>query len=171
MRLTHLPSLATVLVLTACADSASSPLEPHSRPNFAAYVTTSQIRLPLAGSVYDPCAGQRVTFTGEGNYLYHQTYNGRGVTVIGHVNVSNLKGVGADGTLYVGSEARSSPFHLNFSAGGGEFTSELTTLLTSQGSADNVLIRAVSHLTVAPGGAITASVDQYSAECIAGGAP
>jgi hypothetical protein len=171
MRPTILLSLATVVTLAACADPSASLTAPRGRLSLAAYATTSQIRLPLSGSVYDPCAGQRVSFTGEGNYVFHETYDDHGVTIDGHVNASNIKGVGTDGTLYVGSEAGSNPFHLNFSAGGGEFTSEVMTLLTSRGSAQNVVLHGISHLTVTPDGQITAAVSQYTAGCVAGGAP
>jgi hypothetical protein len=157
-------TLATLL-LAAC--SADAPLTgPEARPRLSASTTVKQWRFDLTNTRVSGCSGDVFYLTGTLHYLFRTTVNQNRVSLDGHINESNFKGVAADGTEYVTTFASNDVFNYDIPDGGPrEFTYDVHTNLISRGSEENVTFAFVMHYTVSATGELSAVVESIVAKC------
>lgn len=130
-------------------------------PAWAAQVTN--ITFPVSGTVFNPCNGEVVTFSGEAHLTASVTLDGSGgFHTDTHVNV-HVTATGNLGNTYVGNQE--SNFVFNGSVGT-EVTLTFTFSEISQGSAPNFVIHALFHITINPDGTVTAFVSNFTATCL-----
>ncbi len=174
MRPVSLFMIATLLCTASCADDAVSvgPAEPGAPALTSADVSHDVLvnePLDLPGW-FVPCvnggAGELVNFTGVFSGVLHTTVTGtRFLSSV--AGTSRLEGVGeSTGNQYrfrdvfASSQSQSS---LNEQL---SFTSSFTTVITSSGPENNILLRGTSHLTREPSGEISVNFDNISfGEC------
>lgn len=124
--------------------------------------TLVNIDIPISGSVFNPCNGEVVAFSGVDHVTVHITLdNSGGFHADVHENI-HVTAVGDQGNRYVGNQEVNAPFNGKV---GFETTSTLTFSETSLGSAPNFDVHAIFHLTVNPNGTVTAFVDHFTASC------
>jgi len=131
---------------------------------------TTNVSVPVDMSVFVPCAnggaGEVVHLTGDLHTLLTFTDDGAGgFHTSSHFQPQGISGVGLDtGDKYVGTGVTRSSFDIK-----PPFPSESTSVnnfrIIGQGSGNNLLIHENFHVTVDANGAVTATVDNLSAEC------
>ncbi len=123
-------------------------------------------RAPLAGEVFEnPCTGEEITLTG-GTFqvvLHEFADNGGGFHGIAEGNAQNVSGIGSFGNRYRATGG----FWFEFNSHDPQmaFTGVDVFNLTSQGSADNLVVVATVHMTVTPDGELVVSFEDVRAEC------
>jgi len=120
----------------------------------------------FAQTLYDDCTGEDVAVTGKFHLLVHQTVDGAGgyhVDVMS--NFPDVRGVGlSSGLQYNGNQA--THFGFNATAGGTvNQTNPLTFHLNGHGSAPNLVLHALLHVTINAKGQVTAFVDHMTSDC------
>jgi hypothetical protein len=129
-------------------------------PAWAATVTN--ITVPISGTVSNACNGEMLTFSGELHLTSRVTLDSSGGFHLGaHVNI-HVTATGDQGNTYEGNQEDNSELNGRI---GVEQIETITISIISKGSAPNVVIHAVFHITVRPDGTVTAFVDHLTAEC------
>jgi hypothetical protein len=150
-----LTALLLATIVPACSESPVSSLEPGA-PALATRTDHNNVRVPFSITVDNACTPEIEAIVLEG------TIHGQGSTwdndhFKSHYNVT-LTGVGADGVKYQGESTGN---------GKGEFPGSptedvvISTVITSQGGADNFVMKIVLHF--AADGSV--QVDKSSEEC------
>lgn len=132
---------------------------------------TSSVKIPVNAIVFVPCAnggaGEAVLLSGSLHDLFHITLSDKGsVRIKSHDNRQGVSGVGlTTGTKYRGTGVNQ--FNFGFASHGLPFTFTFVNSfrIISQGRGNNFLVRENTHVTVKNNGALTAFVDNFSAEC------
>ena len=129
-------------------------------PALAAMVTNGTT--PVSGTVFNPCNGELVAFSGTDHFTIRITLdNGGGFHAGFHDNI-HVTAIGDQGNTYVGNQEDN--FVLNGKVGQA-VTEPFTFSEISTGSAPNFIVHALFHVTVNANGTVTASVDNFTAEC------
>ena len=121
--------------------------------------------IPVNGTVFNPCNGENVAFTGVDHFTASTTSSRNGGFHLDtHDNV-HVTAIGDEGNTYVGNEEDS--LHLNVSLSGstGEENVPLTFSEISQGSAPNFEMHALLHITINADGTVTVSFSHFTAAC------
>jgi hypothetical protein len=120
--------------------------------------------VPIAFTLYDPCAGEFVDIAGGIHTVSHVRDRGAGGSqVTFHQNFANVTGVGeTSGTEYRVAGSASQTMNV-----GGARVSSLTVreVFVTRGSAPNQTIGIRMHVTVNADGETTAFVDESATEC------
>jgi len=126
-------------------------------PLWAATSTT----IPLDAITFNTCTGEEVELSGT-SHLVAQTQ--RDGSIVGHFNYQNVSGVGlTSGIRY----RASSVDHVRL---GAPFPSDIHSVrsfrLVGRGTEDNLLVRALFHITVNANGEVSAFIeDDLSSQC------
>jgi hypothetical protein len=134
----------------------------------AAQTFTDNVSFPIDLIESIPCAnggaGEDVHLTGEIHSLFHITIDNQGgVHVKTHSNPQGVRGVGlTTGDKYQGTGVTQDHFNGKV---GQTFTFINNFRIIGQGPNNNVLLHQNVHFTVSAKGDVTASVDNFSAEC------
>ena len=120
--------------------------------------TSGQIQIDFIRSAY--CTGEDVEISGTIHVVNITQADG---SVIGHFNYQNVTGLGlTSGNIYQVSAVD----HVRLSA---PFPSSITSVqsfqLISQGSAGNLLVHVLYHITVNGNGEVTVSIDELNMQC------
>lgn len=128
------------------------------------------LKVPVAQSVFVPCAndgaGEDVTLEGPLHILVTLTINDNHVSGVEHFQPQNVKGVGqTTGDVYQATGVSREQFGGSFVNGVFEATAINNFRIIGPGRGNNLLVHAVTHITVNANGDVTASVDIESTEC------
>jgi hypothetical protein len=126
--------------------------------------------IPIEG-LFDnlDCGQELIDFTGNIHVVSQSFPVGDGFHVIGHVNLANVRGVGTiSGNQYQITNAGTSIF--NFHAGAGTTTSDISifhfiVLGPPTDPQSDLLVHAISHVTVNANGETTVAFSDVFAEC------
>lgn len=122
------------------------------------------ISFPVSGEVFNPCNGDVVDFTGEFHDVANVTINNNSFHIVFQDNAQGIHGIGTpSGVSYSGSQHDN--FVLNETIGASNVTEEGSFTEISQGSAPNFVVHDLLHITVNADGTVTATVDNFTAEC------
>jgi hypothetical protein len=171
MRRTALAVLAGFwpLLLVACGDPSAPPTgsSPDARAlgraatsESAGATEATSSTLPLHFIRSNDCTGEQVELSG---YIHLVSQLQPDGSVIGHFNYQQVTGVGlTSGIIYHASTVD----QLRLAA---PFPSSINSVrafqLIGSGPNDNVLVRALFHITVNANGEITASIDELTTHC------
>jgi hypothetical protein len=129
---------------------------------------TTNIRIPIDITVFIPCAaggaGEFVELTGDLHVLFATTQNANGgFHVKTHFQPQGVSGIGlTTGDKYQGTGVTQEEFNVN---AGEQDTFVNNFNIIGQGPGNNALVHENTHVTVNPDGTVTASVDNFSADC------
>ena len=128
----------------------------------AATTTTST---PFSATVLNCFNGQPIMFSG----IRHETSTititpSNNVDFVDHVNFSNVKGSDPSGNSYVGHQTVTDGLHVS-SFGAIAMTVPVSFSMVSTGSAPNILVHALLHITINSGQQMTSSVDSFTTNC------
>lgn len=126
----------------------------------AAEITNMDI--PVSGTVFNPCNGETVTFSGVDHFTASVTLDRAGGFHISYHDNIHVTATGDQGNTYVGNQEDN--FQINGRVGYEE-TETLVFSEISKGSAPNFEVHAIFHITVHPDGTVTAFVDHFTAIC------
>ena len=139
-----------------------------SAPTYAAVDTN--MSFPIMLSVFIPCAaggvGEVVTLNGNLHVLISTTVNGNHISSDMHFQPQGITGVGSvSGDKYQGTGI--TRFSFEADVAGFPFIQTMVNnfKIIGQGSGNNILVHENLHVTVNANGTVTASVDNFSAEC------
>ena len=144
-------------------------------PNFAsagATATTTNLEVPLALTVFVPCAnggaGENVDISGTLHILLHFTLSDNGrVTLKEHFQPQGAGGIGET----TGDTYRATGVTQDIQTSDGiagppfEFTFVNNFRIIGQGAGNNLLIHENLHVTINANGDVTSFHDDFSAEC------
>jgi len=129
--------------------------------NASAAVTTN-IDIPLAGAVSNPCNGETVFFTGIDHFTASVTLdNAGGFHMAFHDNI-HVTAAGDQGNSYVGNQEDNATINGRL---GLVQTEPFTFTEISKGSAPNFQEHALFHITVNANGTVTVLIDNFTASC------
>ena len=124
---------------------------------------TTNVRLPIAGTVINPCNGENVDYEGTVHVVLRTTVDGSGGIHLGGNANYHVTGVGqTTGAAYVGNQNEKITLNL---VGASTETQAITFRLISKGGADNFYITLRLHITVNANGDVTVVHGTASAEC------
>jgi hypothetical protein len=118
--------------------------------------------IPVNGTVFNPCNGENVTFTGVDHFTAHLTFGTSGSFHLGEHDNIHVTAVGDQGNTYVGNQEDAL---IENGRIGIELTEPLSFSEISQGAAPNFEEHLLLHLTVNANGSLTAFVDHFTATC------
>jgi hypothetical protein len=124
----------------------------------AAGILTKEIRSPLEGTIFDPCVGEDIAFSGFIQSFLAVTETPQGFTVHDHSSYSNVEGTGqASGTVYrVHCTEKNTEIHLpveTFEVVQGPITEPSvisSVLVLCRLSTNNAILTTRSHTTMTP---------------------
>jgi hypothetical protein len=129
--------------------------------NAAASVIVN-VDIPISGAVINPCNGETVTVSGVDHFTIHLTFDGAGgFHADSHSNI-HITGTGSLGNSYEGNEEINNPFIAKV---GFESTFGLTFSEISKGSAPNLEVHILQHITINPNGTVTVFFSNFTANC------
>src|SRR5215813_14493898 len=130
----------------------------------------TNMSFPVTISVFIPCAaggvGEVVTLNGNLHVLISTTVNGNHISSDMHFQPQGITGVGSvSGDKYQGTGI--TRFSFEADVAGFPFIQTMVNnfKIIGQGSDDKFLVHENLHVTVNANGTVTASVDNFSAEC------
>ncbi len=126
----------------------------------AAVVTN--VDIPVSGTVFNPCNGENVSFSGVDHFTARVTLDGGGGFHFGAHDNIHVTATGDQGNTYVGNQEDN--FETNGRVGV-EQTFTLSFSETSKGKAPNFDVYILFHITVNPDGTVTAFVNNFRAVC------
>jgi hypothetical protein len=149
--------LAMVLVLLA------------GLPAYSAVDTN--ISIPVAITVFIPCAvggtGEFVTLSGDLHILISTTVNANHISLDSHFQPQGISGVGSvSGDKYQGTGITRTSIEADVTLMPFIFTFVNNFKIIGQGPGNNFLVHQNVHITVNANGTVTASVDNFSTECM-----
>jgi hypothetical protein len=120
------------------------------------------IEIPISGTVFNPCNGETVTFTGVDHYVASVTLNASGgFQSDAHDNI-HVTATGDQGNSYVGNQED----HYTLNGRVGLVQSYPTTFSEiSEGAAPNFEIHTLQHFTVNHNGTVTVFFSTYTSSC------
>lgn len=126
----------------------------------AAALGAGSSEMPLHFFRSADCTGEVVEISGTIHLLSQMQPDG---SVIGHFNYQDVTGLGlTSGAVYRVSAVDHFRLAAPFPS---SIQSERSFRLISQGSASNLLVRALYHFTVNASGEVTASIDELNMQC------
>jgi hypothetical protein len=126
----------------------------------------TNLDVPVASVVSDPCSGEQVALTGRLHLLVSLTSDsGGGVHTQIHSNPQGVEGTAlTSGTTYVGNGMTRLSININGDPPL-EFTFVNNFHLISPGKAPNISVHATTHMVINANGDITADVVSLSVDC------
>ena len=120
------------------------------------------IDIPVSGTVFNPCKGETLTFSGIDHFTLHFTFDGAGgFHAVSHDNI-HVTATGDQGNSYEGNQEDNNEFNGRI---GVVSTFVLTFSEISKGSAPNFEVHVLQHITINPNGTMTVIVDHMTANC------
>src|SRR5258708_6176082 len=120
------------------------------------------VDIPISGTVFNPCNGETVTFSGIDHFTLHVTLDGAGgFHADAHDNI-HITATGSLGNSYEGNQEDNNPFNGSV---GVEQTFGLTFSEISTGSAPNFEVHILQHITVNPNGTVTVFFSNFTSNC------
>jgi hypothetical protein len=120
------------------------------------------VDIPISGTVFNPCNGETVTFSGIDHFTASVTLDGAGgFHTVAHDNI-HVTATGSLGNSYEGNQEDNFEFNGRV---GVEQTFGLTFSEISKGSAPNFEVHVLQHITVNPNGTVTVFVDNFTSNC------
>lgn len=112
------------------------------------------------------CSGEQLQVVGGIYHLdVHGVINGNNLTVAEHVNAQNFKLVGAaTGTTYTGSVTYNQSFNASFTDGKLVTKETQSTLLTTPGGKNNLMVKIDVHVTLNDKGVLTVYIDNLRSD-------
>jgi hypothetical protein len=122
---------------------------------------------PIAATVFVPCAdggaGELVVLDGNLHVLLTITENDNHLSVKSHSQPQGISGTGlSTGDTYQGTGVTQDHFTIGL---GETFTFVNNFRIIGQGPGNNILVHETFHVTINANGEVTATVDNFSAEC------
>ena len=127
-----------------------------------ASAATRHVGFPISGTVFNPCNGETVTFSGVFNAVFAVTLDGNGGFHSMYNDQIHVTATGSLGNSYEGNEEDHSPLTGRV---GVEQTFSSTFSEISKGSAPNFEQHSLFHITVNPDGTVTAFVTNFTSAC------
>jgi len=134
---------------------------------------TESQTLEFDSAIDDPCNGGALAIAGQIHVLAHETVDPTGgVHLVTKSSLSNVTGTSESGTTYRFQLVTVQPFNDPSGRGasgqqpGLEFSQVQAQRTITQGSADNLLVTLVSHVTINADGEPTAVVEHVDARCV-----
>jgi len=125
-------------------------------------VVTTNIFIPINGTVFNPCNGETVTFSGVDHFTASVTFDGAGgFHIATHDNI-HVTATGSLGNSYEGNQEDTNEANGRF---GFEQTFVLTFSEIGTGSAPNFEQHVLQHITVNANGTLTVFVDNFTSNC------
>ena len=120
------------------------------------------VDIPVSGTVFNPCNGETVTFSGVDHFTARVTFDGAGgFHLATHDNI-HVTATGSLGNSYEGNQEDNNEVNGRV---GVEQTFVLTFSEISEGSAPNFEVHVLQHITVNANGTVTSFVDHFTANC------
>jgi hypothetical protein len=124
--------------------------------------------IPIAITVFVPCAdggaGELVALEGDLHVLLTITENDNHLSIKAHSQPQGISGTGlTTGDSYQGTGVTQD--HFTTGLGAEAFTFVNNFRIIGQGPGNNFLVHQTFHVTINANGEITATVDNFSAEC------
>ena len=129
--------------------------------NAAASVVLN-VDIPINGTVFNPCNGETVTFTGIDHFTMKMTFDGSGgFHADAHDNI-HVTASGSLGNSYEGNQEDNNPFNGRI---GVEQTFGSTFSEISEGAAPNFEMHILQHITINPNGNVTVFFTNATSNC------
>jgi hypothetical protein len=125
---------------------------------------TTNIDIPLSGTIVNPCNGENVTFTGVDHFTAHVTFDSSGGFHADFHDNIHVTGTGDQGNSYEGNQEDNGPINIS-GHGAEEETEPLSFSEIAKGSAPNFVEHVLLHITFNANGTVTAFVDNFTASC------
>ena len=120
------------------------------------------VDIPISGTVFNPCNGETVTFSGIDHFTLRSTFDGAGgFHADAHDNI-HVTATGSLGNSYEGNQEDNNPFNGRV---GVAQTFGLTFSEISTGSAPNFEQLILQHITVNPNGTVTVFFSNFTSNC------
>ena len=120
------------------------------------------VDIPISGAMLNPCNGETLTYSGVDHSTARVVFDGAGgFHMTAHDNI-HLTATGDQGNSYEGNQEDTNEVNGRV---GVENTFVLTLSAISKGSAPNVEMHLLVHVTVNANGTVTSSVDHPAANC------
>ncbi|MGH7588729.1 MAG: hypothetical protein ACRELU_09065 [Gemmatimonadota bacterium] len=174
MRYKALSSVAALMLgLGACSEDPSrlDPTGPENLvPAAGAETFTESFQEPVDILVFIPCAnggaGEDVQLTGFFHVVVHTTINGNRFVSNFHFQPQGVSGEGlASGDKYQSTGVGDEKIRGSFVNGQFSSTFIVNIGIIGQGSGNNAVLHERAHVTINANGEVTASFDNFSAEC------
>ncbi len=170
-RVASLMTLAAGFALAACDSPAALDDSAVTPPSFARATTvTDNVKFPVNIGVFIPCAaggaGEVVFLSGNLHSLFHLTVNDNNFKIKIHNQPQGISGTGlTTGDKYQGTGVTQETF--GGSLVNGQFSDTFVNnfRIIGQGTGNNFLVHQDFHITFNANGELTASVDNFRAEC------
>src|SRR5215470_15254667 len=128
----------------------------------AAAAKIVNVNIPISGTVFNPCNGETITFSGNDHFIVHVTLDGAGgFHAKSHDNI-HVTAAGSLGNSYEGNQEENNPFNGRV---GLEQTFGLTFSEISRGSAPNFEEHVLQHITVNANGTVTVFFSNFTSNC------
>ena len=128
-------------------------------------VVTTNVDIPVSGTVFNPCNGENVTFTGVDHFTAHTTLDGSGGFHADFHDNIHVTATGDQGNLYEGNQEDNGPLHISGRNVGAEQTLPFTFSEIAKGSAPNFEVHALQHITVNANGTVTVFFSNFTSSC------
>lgn len=147
------------LLFTAFAGAAT--------PAFAqASTTTTNENIAFTNSLFNPCNGDQVTFSGTMHVVNTMTTDGGGGTHLKtHINYQDVTGTGTPSGISYNVRTVSNEVINDNDGPQSEATVISTVKLIAQGPSLNFFLRTVIHVTINANGETTSTVQEVGFEC------
>jgi hypothetical protein len=131
-----------------------------------ATTTTTSETVPFTSSVFNPCNGDQVTFSGHLHVVNTMTTNASGGTHLKtHINYQGVTGTGVPSGINYQVRTVTNEV-VNDNDGPQSTATVISTVgLIAQGPALNFFLRTVLHITINANGQTTSEVQEVSFEC------
>ena len=158
--------LAAVALLLGCSDTAAPSAPTDLKPSLRATTTTTKEVQDTTSVMFEPCANENLAFHIIQQRVSHTTIDPNGTM---HVHVMiNDKGSGAVGTvsgrIWNQTGATANQSNVTIGATGNESFVESLNLI-GRGSAPDLLVQQVFHVTVNRRGVVTVEFDRLRSTC------
>ena len=120
------------------------------------------VDIPVSGTVFNPCNGETLTFTGVDHFTARVVFDSAGgFHLTTHDNI-HVTATGDQGNSYEGNQEDTNEVNGRV---GVEQTFVLTFSEISKGSEPNFEVHILEHVTVNANGTVTSFVDHFTANC------
>jgi hypothetical protein len=126
---------------------------------------TTNVTLPISGSLFDSCSGENVDYTGTVHVVADVTVNGNHVTLVQHENFHVTATGESSGATYVGDESFNDTENFSLTSPQEELNFTEPFTLIGQGSTPNLKSLATEHVTVNADGTVTVNRIDITSSC------
>jgi len=120
------------------------------------------VAIPFSGATLNPCNGETLTFSGVLHVTVTVTLDGNGGFHLTQHDALHFTATGDQGNSYEGGQEDNNEVNGRV---GVEQTFVLRFIAISKGSAPNLEVNVLEHMTVNPNGSVTVIVDHITANC------